>query len=226
MVRTATSKTNAAPQRRVGGQVPGAKQYHKPTLYDLVAQYRPISSVMWDLVAAQYRARTGELKVRDNVKRYFVQKCCNNNKKPTGQSAPDPFTEKCQNLWRSILASEDASDMGDSDSDEDFHDATVALGQFTQTQTQIDDSQDPEYRPSLEEELSSSSDSEESVMATPSSILSPSIATKKSRVTESIAGNKSKNNKHTVNQGKFHFFHYYLLFILYYILFTYIIFLL
>ena len=97
MVRTATSKTNEAPQRRVGGRVPGAKQYHKPTLYDLVAQYRPISSVMWDLVAAQYRARTGELKVRDNVKRYFVQKCCNNNKKPTGQSAPDPFTEKCQN---------------------------------------------------------------------------------------------------------------------------------
>ena len=60
-------------------------------------------------------------------------------------------------------------------------------------------------------------------MATPSSILSPSIATKKCRVTESIAGNKSKNNKHTVNQGKFHFFHYYLLFIIY-ILFIYLIF--
>ena len=217
MVRTAMTRTNEAPQRRVGGRVPGAKQYHKPTLYDLVAQYRPISSVMWDLVAAQYRARTGELKVRDNVKRYFVQKCCNNNKKPTGQSAPDPFTEKCQNLWRSILASEDASDMGDSDSEEDFHDATVALGQFTQTQTQtqLDDSQDPEYRPSLEEELASSSDSEESVMATPSSILSPSIATKKSRVSESIAGNKSKNNKHTVNQGKFDFFHLLFIFYLY-----------
>jgi len=75
MVRTATSKTNAAPQRRVGGRVPGAKQYHKPTLYDFV-QYRAISSVMWDLVAAQYLARTGELKARDNVKRYFVQKYC------------------------------------------------------------------------------------------------------------------------------------------------------
>jgi hypothetical protein len=160
---------------------------------------------MWDLVAAQYRVKTGVLKVRDNVKRYFVQKCWNYNKKPTGQSSPDPFTEKCQILWRSILASEDASDMGDSDSEEDFHDATVALGQFTQTQTQtqIDDSQDPEYRPSLEEELSSSSDSEESVIAIPSSILCPSIATKKSRISGSIVGNKSKNNKHSVNQGKF-----------------------
>ena len=55
--------------------------------------------------------------------------------------------------------------MGDSDSEEDFNDATVALGQFTQTQTQMDDSQDPKCRPSLEEELLSSSDSEESVMA-------------------------------------------------------------
>ena len=46
MVRTPTTRTNEAPQRRVGGRVPDAKQYHKPTLYDLVAQYRPISSVM------------------------------------------------------------------------------------------------------------------------------------------------------------------------------------
>ena len=68
MVRTATTRNNEAPQRRGGGRVPGAKQYHKPTLYDLVAQYRPISSVVWDLVAAQYRARNGELNVRDNVK--------------------------------------------------------------------------------------------------------------------------------------------------------------
>jgi len=33
--------------------------------------------------------------------------------KSTGQSAPDPFAEKCQ--WRTILESEDSSDMGDSD---------------------------------------------------------------------------------------------------------------
>ena len=94
--------------------------------------------------------------------------------------------------------------MGDCDFEEDFQDATVALGQLTQTQTQtqtqMDDSQNPEYHPSLEDDMSSTSDS---VIVTSSSILSPSIATKKSWVTESIARNKSKNNKRTVYQGKF-----------------------
>ena len=51
--RTPTTRSNEAPQCHVGGRVPGAKQYHKPTGYDLIDQYRPISSVMWDLVAAQ-----------------------------------------------------------------------------------------------------------------------------------------------------------------------------
>ena len=115
MVRTSTKATSSDAPKRHGGRIPGAKAYHKPTLYALVSQFRPINRVMWDAVANQYRVATGELKVRDNVKRYFVQKCCNNNKKPTGQSAPDPFTEKCQQLWRSILESEDASDMGESD---------------------------------------------------------------------------------------------------------------
>ena len=31
--------------------IPGAKAYHKPTLYALVSQYRPINRVMWDAVA-------------------------------------------------------------------------------------------------------------------------------------------------------------------------------
>ena len=30
---------------------------------------------MWDLIAAQYRASTVELKVRDDVQRYFVHMC-------------------------------------------------------------------------------------------------------------------------------------------------------
>jgi len=46
MVRTPTTKNNEAPQRRVDGRFPGVEQYYKPTLYDLVAQYCPISIVM------------------------------------------------------------------------------------------------------------------------------------------------------------------------------------
>ena len=86
-------------------------------------------------------------------------------------------------MWRSILASEDASDIGDSDSEEDFQDTTVALGQLTQIQTQIqmDDSQDPEYRPSLEEELSSSSNSEESVIAPLHQVFYPQVSRRRNQ---------------------------------------------
>jgi len=58
MVRTNSRNNDEAAPVRKGGQVPDAKQHHKPTLYDLVAQYRPIRSVMWDVVANQYRSKT------------------------------------------------------------------------------------------------------------------------------------------------------------------------
>jgi hypothetical protein len=195
-----------SPPIRKGGRVPGSKQYHKPTLYDLVAQYRPISSVMWDLVASQYRSKTGELKVRDGVKRYFVQKCCNNNKKPTGQSAPDPFTDKCQTLWRSILSSEEASDMEVSD-EEDDEDPGLSLGQPSNTflsPTQLDDTQlDPDYRPSFDD-ISETSDSEAEVIIRLESTPSQSSTMRSPALKRSIPidNNKSKNIKHSVNQGK------------------------
>ena len=56
---------------------------------------------MWDAVTNQYGIATWELKVRDNVKRYFGQNCFNNNNNTHNQQ-----------LWRTILESEDASDMG------------------------------------------------------------------------------------------------------------------
>ena len=77
MVRASTKATSRdAPNRHILG----AKAYHKPTLYALVSQFRPINRVMWDAVTNQYRIATGRMNVRDNVKRYFVQKYCNNNK--------------------------------------------------------------------------------------------------------------------------------------------------
>ena len=182
-----------------GGRFPGAKQYHKPTLYDLVAQYRTICSVMWDLVAAQYRAKTGELKVREDL-----QKCCSNNKKPTGESAPDPFTAKCQTLWRSIRANEEASDMKDSDSEMDHEDAHgLVQGQLCNTQlsqTQKEDSQDPEYIPTYQDEISETSDSESEIvnrMESPPSSTLRSVVTKRSVTSD----NKSKNIENSINQG-------------------------
>jgi hypothetical protein len=220
MGRTPTRKNNEEPVRRTGGRIVGAKQYHKPTLYDLVAEFRPVSSVLWDVIANQYRSRTGEMKVRENVKRYFVQKCCNNNKKPTGQSAPDPFTEKCQALWRSILASEDASDMGDSGDEEEDEEGGGLASSFghppntqltaTNTQlstTQLDDSQDPDYRPTFEESSGDTSDSEAEVPvrkdSSISSLRSPTSSNNMMKSKEIFStNNKSKNVKHNVNQGK------------------------
>ena len=56
MVRTNSRNNEEAALVRKGGRVPGSKQYHKPTWYDLVAKYDLISIFMWDVVANQYRS--------------------------------------------------------------------------------------------------------------------------------------------------------------------------
>jgi hypothetical protein len=209
------------PLRRQGGRVPGAKNIHQPTLYNLVQEHRPLNSVMWDVVANQYRAKTGELSVRPDLKKYFWHKMCNGGKmgKPTGRSAPEPFMAKCQNLYNSILASEEVSDMGDEDV-EDSQDPSLTLGQPSQTPfspTQmVEDSQDPDYHPTLEDDFLETSDSEDEVVArrdtTPSTVTS---AIPKNVVSRSLSNTKSKNAKHTVNQGMFrkYIFIYLILFV-------------
>ena len=69
MVRASTKETSSDAPKHHGGRIPGAKAYHKPTLYALVSQFRPINRVMWDAVAKQSRIATGRLKVCDKVKR-------------------------------------------------------------------------------------------------------------------------------------------------------------
>jgi 3-mercaptopyruvate sulfurtransferase SseA len=50
MVRTAKRGTEAKSIRRQSGRIPGARNIHQPTLYDLISRYRPINSVMWKMV--------------------------------------------------------------------------------------------------------------------------------------------------------------------------------
>ena len=64
MEHTAKRGTEAEPQRRQVGRIPGARNIHQPTLYDLISRYRSINDVMWEMVANQYRTKTGELSVR------------------------------------------------------------------------------------------------------------------------------------------------------------------
>ena len=141
--------------------------------------------------------------MREGIKRYF-EKRCNNNKKPTGESAPDPFTANFQTLWRSILANEEASDI-DSDSKMDHKDVHgLVLDQLSNTQlsaTQFQDSQDPDYHPTYPDKISKTSDSEAEVinrLESPPSSTIRSVATKRSVSTD----NKSKNIKSSINQGE------------------------
>ena len=45
IVHTPTTRTTETIQHRVGGRVEGAKQHHKPILYNLVAEY-PLDSIL------------------------------------------------------------------------------------------------------------------------------------------------------------------------------------
>ena len=54
------------------------------------------------------------------MKKYFIHKMCQNNRKPTGASSVDDMTAKCQSLYHLICTSEEADDRGgDEQSDED-----------------------------------------------------------------------------------------------------------
>ena len=80
----------------------------------------------------------------------------------------EALLRKCQSLWRSILANEEASDMEDSDSETDHDDVhELVLGQLSNTQmsaTQLEDSQDLDYRPTYPDKISEISDSESEVI--------------------------------------------------------------
>ena len=205
MGRTAKRVTEAEPIRRQGGRIPDARNIHQPTLYDLISKYRPINPVMWEMVANQYRTKTGELSVRPDLKKYFWHKMCMGGKlsKPTGRSAPDPFVAKCQALYNSILISEEVSDMGDDDVD-DTQPVDVVETQPSQTpfspSQMVEDTQDSEYRPTLDEEYPTS-DSEDEIVARRDATPSTVVSVAKNLVSRSTTDTKSKNAKHTINEG-------------------------
>jgi cobalamin biosynthesis protein CobT len=115
------------PKRR--GRVTGAKTYNKQTLFKLVQQYKPVNMVLWGTIAEQYRVACGELEARSApiIKKFFVQKMCNNMRKPTGSSGIDDFTAKCQSLNRNLYQIEEGEAFGDeNDEDPDFQDDHIS----------------------------------------------------------------------------------------------------
>jgi len=65
----------------------GKANYKVDALVMAVEELLPNGAQSWAKVAALYQSRSGELILRDHddVKRYWIEKCCNKFKKPTGK---------------------------------------------------------------------------------------------------------------------------------------------
>jgi hypothetical protein len=86
----------------------GKVNYKVATLIEVVEEKLPNGAPGWREVAALYQNRSRELILRDyeDVKRHWVEKCCNSFKNPTGDPG-DPKRDmilKCQKIQGKIMA--------------------------------------------------------------------------------------------------------------------------
>ena len=95
--------------------------YKAKILLDIVDRLEPIGSAQWMDVADRYKVDSGEGSLRDwqDLKRYFVEKLCDKNKKPTGESAPKPQVARAQAIYEKILRKEGCGIYGDEAASED-----------------------------------------------------------------------------------------------------------
>ena len=90
--------SSAGKKTTQGGRTKGAKNYQNSKLMEVVERILPTSSIAWKAVCIDYKIASGETIDRDyvDVKRYWNNKLCDNNRKPTGQSAPNVEVAKAQ----------------------------------------------------------------------------------------------------------------------------------
>jgi hypothetical protein len=108
----------------------GRPNYNKVVLANIVEKYLPDGSKKWDNVAAKYMEASGEALIRETttLKRFWIEKCCNNNKKPSGgklTDAANDFLQRCQGIHRMVLTnngSSNAGNEGDSDDEDEDED--------------------------------------------------------------------------------------------------------
>jgi len=84
----------------------GKANYKTDVLIQVVEELLPNGAQGWTEVARLYQVRTGEFTVReyDDVKRHWIEKCCNKFKKPTGNPG-DPKRDmilRCQRIQERI----------------------------------------------------------------------------------------------------------------------------
>ena len=103
------------------GKRQGVVRYNKKILLDEIRKFKPISRLEWESVAINYQKLTGEKVIRevDDIKRQFITKMCDNNKKPTGKAAPKASVEAAQKVYRKMLEKSGAGNYGGSDDYDD-----------------------------------------------------------------------------------------------------------
>jgi len=94
----------------------GKANYKVDTLILVVEELLPNGAQSWAEVAALYQSRSGEMILRDHddVKRYWIEKCCNKFKKPTGTPG-DPKRDmilRCQRIQERIHNKSASAIMG------------------------------------------------------------------------------------------------------------------
>lgn len=105
--------------RNGGGRKAGVPNYKKEIFLNVVSDVLPSGANEWQIVAERYQMASGEIIVREgaDVKRYFIENCCNNNKKPTGRSSPPPEVARAQTIHARILNKSFAGSYGENDED-------------------------------------------------------------------------------------------------------------
>ena len=101
---------------------PGAKNYRRPLLMELVSEFLPNGHSLWKAVAVEYQRRSGESEERDSreMEKYWRFKMRNNYKKPTGGGGPKyELLLQCLGIARKIMGKSSATVLGGASGDEE-----------------------------------------------------------------------------------------------------------
>jgi hypothetical protein len=94
------------PPKIAGGRGRGVPNYKKDILMNIIADILPTGALAWQRVAERYRISSSENIDREYIKRFFIQKLCNNNKKPNREASGE--IKRAQDIHRRMLLKENA----------------------------------------------------------------------------------------------------------------------
>eukprot|EP00602_Paraphysomonas_sp_CaronLab_P003978 CAMPEP_0185017820 /NCGR_PEP_ID=MMETSP1103-20130426/703_1 /TAXON_ID=36769 /ORGANISM="Paraphysomonas bandaiensis, Strain Caron Lab Isolate" /LENGTH=258 /DNA_ID=CAMNT_0027547401 /DNA_START=50 /DNA_END=822 /DNA_ORIENTATION=- len=131
------------------GRRAGVPNYKKGIVLNIVNDILPSSSLDWVAVAERYKIAAQETVDREgpDMKRYFIQKLCNNGRKPTGNSGTNDTTRRAQEIYQRILCKENVGIYGDDsdiDSPLDFEEEFPEMGNLEGPESNSDDEHNDE----------------------------------------------------------------------------------